>query len=74
MWAGEGLGRGMGVRCVGVHLTKGHPAQNSTKLGHETHTGGGVRGGVGCEWCRCVGYGIHLIKGQPDPEADHMSS
>ena len=56
---GAGVGRGHGGHR-GVHLTKGHPAQSGTKLGHEmsTQSGRGHRGGV------------HLTTGQPD----HMSS
>ena len=34
-FGGKGLGvRGWGIRGQRVHLTKGQPAQSSTKLGH----------------------------------------
>ena len=81
VWRGVGVRRrawGWGVH--GVHLAKGHPAQSSTKLGHEKtlHLEVGVgQGHRGRRWgqvCGGVGVGVHLITDQLDPKADHMSS
>ena len=82
MWGQEGawgMGRDIWVGCVGVHLTKGHPAQSSTKLDMRClYAGSGVAGGMawqGVQMCKgCRDKGVYLIKDQPNPKANQMSS